>query len=90
MLRSLFCLPKVHLTTPFAAGEFEGFGHRSRIRHAIVGEMIVEAALVVCEKNRMKKKLLIEPIEGGEAATGGAPSRVSLRALLGKPPYGTV
>lgn len=90
---ALFCLLKVHLTTPFADGEFKDFDHRSQIRHVIVGEMIVEAALALCEKNRIKEKLLLEPVGGGEtltAATGGAPGRVSLRALLGKPPYGTV
>eukprot|EP00752_Nemacystus_decipiens_P008065 g7209.t1 len=81
---------RVHLTTPFAPGQFEGFDHRSQIRHFIVGEMIVETALAVCEKNRTAKKLLLEPIEGGEAANGRAPGRVSLRDLLGKPPYGTV
>lgn len=86
---TLFCLPKVHLTTPFAAGEFEGFGHRSQIRHVIVGEMIVEAALALCEKNRMAKNKFMEPIEGDETSSA-ATGRVSLRDLLGKPPYGTV
>lgn len=90
---ALFCLPKVHLTTPFAAGEFEGLGHRNQIRHVIVGKMIVEAALALCEKKTMSTKSLVDPIEGGETlsvAAGGEPGRVSLRALLGKPPYGTV
>lgn len=94
MLVALVCLLKVHLTTLFADGEFEGVGHRDQIRHVIVGEMIVEAALALCEESSATKRLLIEPIKGGETLTaatgGGAPSRVSLRALLGKPPYGTV
>eukprot|EP00903_Cladosiphon_okamuranus_P008521 g8183.t3 len=83
---------RVHLTTPFMNGDFEDFGHRNQIRHVIVGEMIVEAALALCEKNRIKNRLL-GPVEGGEtlvSANGGAPGCVSLRALLGKPPYGTV
>lgn len=83
----------MHLATPFPTGEFEGFGHRSQIRRVIVGELIVEAALALCGKDRTEKKLLAEPMEGGEAspaATGGERGHVSLRALLGKPPYGTV
>ena len=88
---AVLCAPKVHLTTPFAAGEFEAFGHRSQIRDAIVREVIVEAALAVCEKNGVAKTLMIGPIKGGgEDVPGRAPGRVSLRALLGKPPYGTV
>ncbi|CAM9717142.1 unnamed protein product [Ectocarpus sp. 6 AP-2014] len=85
---------RVHLSTPFAMGSDEGFSHRDQIRRVIVGG-IVEAAIVLSEQNRTEKDLLIEPIEGmggqSSAPVGlGAGGRISLRDLLGKPPYGTV
>ncbi|CAM9506494.1 unnamed protein product [Ectocarpus sp. 12 AP-2014] len=85
---------RVHLSTPFAMGSDEGFSHRDQIRRVIVSD-IVEAAIALSEQNQTAKKLRIEPIEGtggqSSAPVGlGAGGRVSLRDLLGKPPYGTV
>ncbi|CAM9609753.1 unnamed protein product [Ectocarpus sp. 13 AM-2016] len=85
---------RVHLSTPFAMGNDEGFSHRDQIRRVIVRDL-VEAAIALSEQNQTAKKLRIEPIEGtggqSSAPVGlGAGGRVSLRDLLGKPPYGTV
>ncbi|CAM9159620.1 unnamed protein product [Ectocarpus sp. 12 AP-2014] len=85
---------RVHLSTPFAMASDEGFSHRDQIRRVIVSD-IVEAAIALSEQNQTAKKLRIEPIEGtggqSSAPVGlGAGGRVSLRDLLGKPPYGTV
>lgn len=76
---------QVHLTTPFEAGEFEPFGHRGEIRRVIVEEAVVEAALALVDSKTVSERPLIEPEKSSSTA-----DRVSLRALLGKPPYGTV
>lgn len=77
---------QAHLNTSFAAEEFRDFGHRNQIRCTIVGEMIVEAAMDLSEKRKTEKKLLI----GAGPSSVSTGERVSLRALLGKPPYGAV
>lgn len=76
----------MHLTTPFEAGEFEPFGHRSQIRRVIVEDTIVEAALALAKDSSAPKMSLVEP----ETSASMEGRVVSLRALLGKPPYGTV
>ncbi|CAM9767073.1 unnamed protein product, partial [Scytosiphon promiscuus] len=95
LLRSFTCERRdVRLNTSFAGEEFGSSGHRLQIRNVIVRE-IVEAAMALSDDSSKINQFNTAPLEGTRDSSLAsqpliAAGCVSLRALLGKPPYGTV
>lgn len=71
--------------------DLEQFGHRREIR-SIASDIVMGAVALLQEEkgNKIADKFVSVGIKGGSAGGVVAGGRVSLRALLGEPPYGTV